>query len=167
MTAVFAGTVHIGSYDGAGYGNNLWVTNGSYRAVYAHLGDNTGNNTGIQVAEGEQVTQGQKLGLSGYSGYVILSGVAGAHLHFSLRLGGTGSYDGTAEVPEPMSGQTGFGNLTTCVDNSNSYDPGPVPSSSPTINFSFSVQDLSTSPKHTSRGATVKIFDASGNVVIY
>jgi hypothetical protein len=115
VTAAFSGTVHYGSYDGSGYGNNLWVTSsGGYRAVYAHL-------SSFKVSDGQSVSQGQVIALSGSTG-----NSTGPHLHFSVRYGGTGSYDGTAQVPEPMSGYTGFGNQTNCVPNHNSwYNPSP------------------------------------------
>ena len=177
VTAVFDGTVHIGQFDPNGYGNNLWVTNGQYRAVYAHL-------SSIQVTEGQSVTQGQILGISGSTGRSTAP-----HLHFSLRNGGTGSYDGTAVMPEPMSGYTGFSHYgytydkyqgysdqygPVCGFNNQgepAYDPGAVPSSSPTINFSVTMPGISNtsgnnnSPKHPSRTATVQIKDANSNVV--
>src|SRR6266536_4500211 len=118
LTAVFAGTVHIGSYDSGGYGNNLWISNGTWRAVYAHLGEDQ-SNTGIQVTDGQQVTQGQSIAMSGWSGHVEPIGPGGAHLHFSLRSGGTDKYDGDPVKPEPMSGYTEFDGCST----HGSYDP--------------------------------------------
>ncbi len=113
VTAVFAGTVTTDPNQAGGYGNTLWVTNGSYRAVYAHL-------SGFAVSNGVSVSQGQVVGYSGSAG-------SGPHLHFSLRNGGSGAYDGTAVVPEPMSGYTGFGHYGLTYDlyqhYSDSYGP--------------------------------------------
>src|SRR5205814_583352 len=49
ISAVYNGTVHIGAFDPNGYGNNLWVSSGKYRAIYAHL-------SSIAVREGQHVT---------------------------------------------------------------------------------------------------------------
>jgi hypothetical protein len=116
VTAVFAGTVWVGQPDPNGYGNNLWVTNGSWRAVYAHLQDNS-----YQVLPGQQVFPGQILALSGYTGNVSPSGSRGAHLHFSLRSGGTGRYDGDPVIPEPMSGYSDFSHWGLTQDNGCNY----------------------------------------------
>lgn len=114
VTAVFSGVIHLGSFDQAGYGNYLWITNGSYRAIYGHL-------SSFAVSDGQGVSQGQVIGYSGSTG-----NSTGPHLHFSLRSGGTGPYDGTAIAPEPMSGYTGFGNQDSCVPNHNQwYNPSP------------------------------------------
>jgi hypothetical protein len=125
VTAVFSGTVHIGQFDGKGYGNNLWVSNGNWRAVYGHLSDDIKKSDGtiikgIQVTEGQSVTQGQVLGLSGRTGWAT-----GPHLHFALRYGGVDKYDGSPEKPEPMSGYTGFGDDKNCVTPTRLYNPGP------------------------------------------
>jgi murein DD-endopeptidase MepM/ murein hydrolase activator NlpD len=46
------------------------------RTLYAHLSE-------ILVSEGEQVDQGEVLGLGGRTGYAT-----GNHLHFEMRVGG-------------------------------------------------------------------------------
>jgi murein DD-endopeptidase MepM/ murein hydrolase activator NlpD len=62
----FAGTM-------GGYGQVVWVDHpGSIITVYAHL-------SAIQVRGGEDVENGQVIGLSGHSG-----DVTGSHLHFEV-----------------------------------------------------------------------------------
>lgn len=56
-----------------GYGNVVFVKHGNYCAVYAHL-------SAIRVNEGQTVSQGQLVGLSGNTG-----NSTGPHLHFELR----------------------------------------------------------------------------------
>jgi murein DD-endopeptidase MepM/ murein hydrolase activator NlpD len=57
----------------SGYGNVIWLEHGSgVLTIYAHL-------SGIAVAEGESVSGGEVIGLSGASG-----DVTGPHLHFEV-----------------------------------------------------------------------------------
>jgi hypothetical protein len=107
VTAVLPGTVQLVNFDAAGYGwyvvlSHWW----GLRSVYAHL-------TSASVAIGTAVAQGQVIGASGSTGKMT----TGPHLHFALRNGGTGPYDGTALRPEPMSGWTGFGSYGVCNNN--------------------------------------------------
>ena len=46
--------------------------------LYGHLQN-------ILVSSGQEVSQGQTIGLMGYSGYTIPAGPAGCHLHFEVR----------------------------------------------------------------------------------
>lgn len=41
------------------------------------------------VSSGQQVKQGQELGIMGYTGYVVPPGPAGTHLHYALAIDGT------------------------------------------------------------------------------
>src|SRR6266487_2804673 len=134
LTAVFAGTIHYGTYDSGGYGNSLWITNGNWKAVYAHLGTSQTDN-GILVANNKPVVQGQKIAMSGWTGWVSPAGPAGAHLHFSLRYKTselTNQYDGDPVRPEPMSGYgiggngVSFGDYGKCGTRGNGlFNPGP------------------------------------------
>ncbi|WP_369374728.1 peptidoglycan DD-metalloendopeptidase family protein [Streptomyces sp. cg36] len=73
VKAVGAGTVVSAGWGGA-YGNQVVVrhADGMY-SQYAHLSQ-------LAVAEGQSVTEGQQLGLSGATG-----NVTGPHLHFEIR----------------------------------------------------------------------------------
>jgi murein DD-endopeptidase MepM/ murein hydrolase activator NlpD len=70
--------VSVGTYDG-GYGNNVWIDNGSGVAShYAHMRD-------VNVGVGQQVYAGKTV-----IGWVGLTGrTTGAHLHFEVRKNGT------------------------------------------------------------------------------
>lgn len=136
LVAVFSGIVHYGTFDGIGYGNSLWISNGNWHAVYAHLGTSQ-TDTGFQAANGKPVTQGQNIAMSGWTGNVVPSGSGGAHLHFSLRYKTSGlsnQYDGDPVKPEPMSGygvgQGGdgisFGGDSTCNTRPGSFNPVPT-----------------------------------------
>lgn len=70
------GTVQYSSYDAAGYGNYIVLNNGNgWYTLYGHLNRR-------DVSAGQQVGQGQQIGLSGNTG-----NAAGtiAHLHFQLQ----------------------------------------------------------------------------------
>lgn len=69
--------VSVGTYDG-GYGNNVWIDNGSGVAShYAHMRD-------VNVGVGQQVYAGKTI-----VGWVGLTGrTTGAHLHFEVRKNG-------------------------------------------------------------------------------
>ena len=113
VVAVADGTV-VGvttTITGAG-GRMVWLDFGNgYKADYLHL-------SRVDVAKGQQVKQGQQLGLSGASGRGSEKGY-GAHLHFAIRVGGNhvagkGNFDyeaflaknGGAGVP-PISANAG------------------------------------------------------------
>lgn len=66
------------------YGTLVRIRHEDYRgrplySLYAHL-------SAVRVKEGQRVTEGQEIGLSGESGNCF-----GAHLHFEVQYGGTGS----------------------------------------------------------------------------
>lgn len=71
--------VNEGTWNG-GYGNEVWITHADgFQSHYAHMGE-------ILVSEGEEVTQGQVIGVMGNSGRVY--GATGIHLHFELLYNG-------------------------------------------------------------------------------
>ena len=79
VTAAAPGVVEAVAYAPhyEGYGNIVLVDlGGSIEALYAHLAD-------VDVAVGDAVAVGQKLGLAGCTGYCT-----GTHLHFELRQAG-------------------------------------------------------------------------------
>jgi hypothetical protein len=116
VTAVFNGTVRYHVPDNAGYGNILEVvsTDGVHRALYAHLRTNDSS------MEGRSVQIGDVIGESGVSG----DGANGIpHLHFNIRTGATDPFNGTSEIPEPMSRYSGIGGATTCNTRSGTLNP--------------------------------------------
>jgi len=105
VSAVASGIAHIVSDNGNGYGNYSWIQHANnYVSLYAHLDT-------FKIADGQTVKQGQVIALSGSTGHST-----GPHLHFSLRSGATSDTDGTAFMPEPMSGYTGFGQYGYCTN---------------------------------------------------
>lgn len=82
VRAVADGTVNdiVTSISGAG-GRVIMMQHGSYKADYLHLSK-------IVVKPGEAVKAGQLIGYSGASGLGKENGY-GAHLHFSIRKGGS------------------------------------------------------------------------------
>lgn len=76
--AVFAGTVTRSGYV-RGYGQVVMVQHGSYTTLYAHA-------NGLRVAEGQEVAQGDILGLVGTTGVIDDDR---ARLHFEVRYNGT------------------------------------------------------------------------------
>jgi murein DD-endopeptidase MepM/ murein hydrolase activator NlpD len=73
-----SGTVMYTGYDANGYGNYVMVDHGDIISLYAH-------NSSIAVSVGQQVKGGQLLCYSGNTG-----GSTGPHLHFEVRLAGSG-----------------------------------------------------------------------------
>jgi murein DD-endopeptidase MepM/ murein hydrolase activator NlpD len=69
--------VSVGTYDG-GYGNNVWIDNGSgFASHYCHMRD-------VNVSVGQQVYAGKTI-----IGWIGLTGrTTGAHLHFEIRKDG-------------------------------------------------------------------------------
>ena len=103
VSAVAAGTAHRGSNPG-GYGNFIWIDHGGgVVSLYGHL-------SSFAVADNVRVAQGQVVGAAGSSG-----NVTGPHLHFALRANATSWTNGTALLPEPMSGYSGFGQYGRCA----------------------------------------------------
>lgn len=71
-----SGTVIMASYNG-GYGNYTCIDHGGgISTCYAHQ-------SSIQVSVGQQVSQGQVIGLSGNTGFST-----GPHMHFEVRING-------------------------------------------------------------------------------
>ena len=68
------GTVMAAGWDRTGYGFRVIIKHGGPATLYAHLDS-------ISVSPGEQVKQGQEIGLSGMSGGTS----TGPHLHFEAR----------------------------------------------------------------------------------
>ncbi len=106
VLAAAAGTVHIVSTtDNDDWGVNLWIVHeGGCRTRYAHMIVGS-----LFVREGEFVTQGQIIGLTGKTGYTIPSGCqnnGGSHIHLVLQCLVNGAYVG--KKPEPISGYTDF-----------------------------------------------------------
>jgi murein DD-endopeptidase MepM/ murein hydrolase activator NlpD len=70
--------------DGVAYTTNSWpcgngvaIVNEHYRVLHCHLDR-------VDVANGERVTRGTRIGAVGYSGDVRPAGPSGAHLHFEI-----------------------------------------------------------------------------------
>jgi len=77
---VFLSTAKIGR------GNEVWITDGAYSRRVCHLNR-------VDVQNGQQVTEGQPIGLSGFTGYVVdaqgkVGTEGGAHLHDELLING-------------------------------------------------------------------------------
>lgn len=97
VTAVFAGTAYRASSTAGGLA--IYVQHaGGFTSYYGHLSQQIATN-------GQAVVQGTVIGYSGHTG----SPTPGAHLHFSIKQGGSGAFDGSPIKPEPMSGYSGFG----------------------------------------------------------
>lgn len=92
IVAIASGEVTFaGGNPATGYGYYVDVDHGDgHVSRYAHLDS-------ISVSDGDFVLQGQTLGTCGDTGDAF-----GCHLHFVLYL------DDSADLPEPMSGYTGF-----------------------------------------------------------
>lgn len=89
LLAGMSGRVSIIDRDPAlhiGRGKEVVITNGNLQRKTCHMNR-------IDVADGQQVTMGQPIGLSGFTGYVIdaaggIGTPGGAHLHDELLIGG-------------------------------------------------------------------------------
>lgn len=87
---------------GTGYGYVVYIDHGSIQTRYAHLSE-------FKVSNGDQVTKGQLIGLSGGTKGAVGAGSSEApHLHFEIRVG---------------SGSNSAGQNTTPV-NPSTYIPG-------------------------------------------
>jgi murein DD-endopeptidase MepM/ murein hydrolase activator NlpD len=73
-----SGTVMYTGYDANGYGNYVMVDHGDIISLYAH-------NSSVVVSTGQKVEAGKLICYSGNTG-----GSTGAHLHFEVRLAGSG-----------------------------------------------------------------------------
>ena len=74
VIAAAAGEVITASYDSA-YGNYVIIDHGGTSTVYAHM-------SGLNVYEGQQVSQGETIGTVGSTGRAT-----GTHLHFEVYVG--------------------------------------------------------------------------------
>lgn len=83
LVAAMSGTaaVFIRGNTSVGRGNEVVITNGSTQVKYCHLDR-------IDVVEGQQVKEGQQIGLCGWTGYVLPKSEKGAHLHFEVLISG-------------------------------------------------------------------------------
>jgi LysM repeat protein len=78
LSASDSGTVIYAGWNDSGYGNLIEIDhNNGYQTVYAHL-------SSISVRCGQNVTQGEFIGLTGSTGKST-----GPHLHFEVRLNGS------------------------------------------------------------------------------
>lgn len=89
VVATAAGkVVFAGGNPCCSYGLNVRVEHpGGAMSLYAHLAT-------VEVREGQEVAQGQRLGLSGNTGFST-----GAHLHFELHIGGS-PVDPMGQLPQ-------------------------------------------------------------------
>ena len=79
ILASAAGTVRFAGWDPTGYGICVIIQHSTDRStLYAHLQK-------VLVKVLQSVSQGQVIGLSGYTGNVVPEGPAGRHLHFEAR----------------------------------------------------------------------------------
>lgn len=80
VVACFAGeVVRVEGFRLEGYGRSIYLrsSDGKFEALYAHL-------EGIHVTKGQKVKSGEKIGLSGRTGFC--RGLTGYHLHFGLKM---------------------------------------------------------------------------------
>jgi hypothetical protein len=127
VTAVWAGVAHlrpIGNPPQTG-GNIVWIdhrVNGQalgFISLYAHL-------SAFSVADGQGVSQGDQIGVSGNSDPANV----GYHLHFSMHSNSNTWWDtgnGQAYLPEPMSGFSGFGAYGRNLKFANCQNPPSSP----------------------------------------
>lgn len=76
VQATMSGRVVHAGWNNEGYGNLVIVENGSYRTYYAHLDK-------VPVSEGDVVSAGTIIGLSGNTG-----NSTGPHVHYEVRVDG-------------------------------------------------------------------------------
>lgn len=89
LVAGMSGTVRVYDRDSSvkvGRGKEVVITNGIYQRKCCHMNR-------IDVQDGQQVEEGQPIGLSGYTGYVVdaagqVGTPGGAHLHDELLIEG-------------------------------------------------------------------------------
>lgn len=74
-------TIYARGNTTTGRGNEVIITSGATQIKYCHLNR-------IDVSNGQTVTVGQTIGLSGWTGYVLPKSEAGAHLHFEVLING-------------------------------------------------------------------------------
>jgi hypothetical protein len=87
LRAAMSGTVRVfRSTAKTGRGNEVWITEGTLSARCCHM-------QAISVVDGQRIAEGQPIGTSGYTGYVVdrygnVGTPAGAHLHFEVVVDG-------------------------------------------------------------------------------
>lgn len=87
LVASMAGTVKVfRSTAKTGRGNEVWITEGNVSVRACHMDT-------ITVSDGMKVTEGQPIGTSGFTGYVVdrfgkIGTKEGAHLHFEVLIDG-------------------------------------------------------------------------------
>jgi hypothetical protein len=97
-------------------GKYVWIDHGEgLVSIYAHLSAFAGSFP-------RSVAQGEVIGAAGNTG----TASTGAHLHFVMRTGASGPFDGNAFRPEPMSGYSGFGAYGCGRGTSPAYTSRPV-----------------------------------------
>jgi len=109
VDAAAYGTVRDEGYTSLG-GYYMWIQHGQIQTYYGHL-------SAYSVSVGTVVYKGQPIATSGNSG----PPGTGAHIHFRATTGGTGAFNGTAYMPEPMGGlgppgYTGWQNYGCSLD---------------------------------------------------
>jgi hypothetical protein len=107
VSAVAGGIAYTGNDGNQDYGMYIMIDHGGgVMSLYGHLSQ-------FLVSNGQPVTQGQQIAISGNTG-----NSTGAHLHFVMRTGATSpptQFSGTRLKAEPMSGYTGFGAYGFCT----------------------------------------------------
>ncbi len=95
VTAAHGGTCEV-RFDGdRGYGTHirLHAPNGA-ETIYGHLSK-------AYVSQGQFVSQGERIALTGWTGFVQPRNVLGSHLHFELRPGNMDPNNGYAGAVDP------------------------------------------------------------------
>ena len=97
VKAAHAGTVEI-RFDGKkGYGTHIRLKDSETGAItiYGHLSQ-------VYLKQGQTVAQGQRIGLTGATGFIRPNNILGSHLHFELRPGNANPSNGYAGAIDPI-----------------------------------------------------------------
>ncbi|NMC84302.1 MAG: M23 family metallopeptidase [Anaerolineaceae bacterium] len=99
ILAAAPGTVVIASMDQTGYGNLVKLDHGGWYSYYAHL-------SRIDVSTGQAISPGQRVGSMGWTGNVRDANgqrtPAATHLHFEIRIPGTGAPGFKSGAVDPL-----------------------------------------------------------------